>query len=150
MKKRFFCVEDRARIDSVLLGRPHRAAAQDCNAALEKRGVLHPPLPCFSFLHSIVRLFFCSIVPLFPRSFFLPCSLFFCSYFQGENLYFHPDRAPHRDSDHRDFSLNAASRIEQGKAEGAGGSMPESFEAVYERASRVFQRLCGIYREQLL
>ncbi len=70
MKKRFFCVEDRARIDSVLLERPHRAAAQDCNAALEKRGVLHPPLPYFSFLHSIVHcsnvfLFDCTIVSPF-------------------------------------------------------------------------------------
>ncbi len=79
MKKRFFCVEDRARIDSVLLGRPHRAAAQDCNAALEKRGVLHPPLPCFSFLHSIVRLFQCFSVRLYhcfpvPSSFRVPCS----------------------------------------------------------------------------
>ena len=82
--------------------------------------------------------------------FFLSCSLFNILTSQGENKDFHPDRAPHRDSDHRDFSLNAASRIEQGKAEGAGGSMPESFEAVYERASRIFQRLCGIYREQLL
>ena len=79
MKKRFFCVEDRARIDSVLLERPHRAAAQDCNAALEKRGVLHPPLPCFSFLHSIVRLFQCFSVRLYhcfpvPSSFRVPCS----------------------------------------------------------------------------
>ncbi len=81
MKKRFFCVEDRARIDSVLLGRPHRAAAQDCNAALEKRGVLHPPLPCFSFLHSIVPLFQCFSVRLFhcfpvPSYFHVPCSIF--------------------------------------------------------------------------
>ena len=79
MKKRFFCVEDRARIDSVLLERPHRAAAQDCNAALEKRGVLHPPLPYFSFLHSIVRLFQCFSVRLYhcfpvPSSFRVPCS----------------------------------------------------------------------------
>ena len=43
----------------------------------------------FFFLLSIVELFDCSIV-----------SLFFCSYFQGENKDFHPDRAPHRDSDH--------------------------------------------------
>ena len=81
MKKRFFCVEDRARIDSVLLGRPHRAAAQDCNAALEKRGMLHPLLPCFSFLHSIVRLFQCFSVRLFhcfpvPSYFHVPCSRF--------------------------------------------------------------------------
>ena len=79
MKKRFFCVKDRARIDFVLLGRPHRAAAQDCNAALEKRGVLHPPLPCFSFLHSIVPLFQCFSVRLYhcfpvPSSFRVPCS----------------------------------------------------------------------------
>ena len=81
MKKRFFCVEDRARIDSVLLERPHRAAAQDCNAALEKRGVLHPPLPYFSFLHSIVRLFQCFSVRLYhcfpvPSSFRVSCSIF--------------------------------------------------------------------------
>ena len=143
MKKRFFCVEDRARIDSVLLERPHRAAAQDCNAALEKRGVLHPPLPYFSFLHSIVRLFQCFSVRLYhcfpvPSSFRVPCSsvltsrVKICIFTLIELL------------------IVIASRIEQGKAEGAGGSMLESFEAVYERASRVFQRLCGIYREQLL
>ena len=81
MKKRFFYVEDRARIDSVLLGRPHRAAAQDCNAALEKRAALHPPLPYFSFLYSIVPLFQCFSVRLFhcfpvPSYFHVPCSIF--------------------------------------------------------------------------
>ena len=57
-------------------------------------------MPCFSFLPSIAELFQCSLVRLFFPSFFLSCSLFFCSYFQGENKSFHPDRAPHRDCDH--------------------------------------------------
>ena len=33
-------------------------------------------------------------------SFLLPCSLFEILPSQGENENFHPDRAPHRDSDH--------------------------------------------------
>ena len=42
-----------------------------------------------------VQLFSCSIVQMFPGSFLLQSSLFFCSYFQGENTNFHPHRAPH-------------------------------------------------------
>ena len=44
--------------------------------------------------NSIVELFDCSIVQMFPRSFLLPCSLFFCSYFEGKNKDFHPHRTP--------------------------------------------------------
>lgn len=43
--------------------------------------------------HSIVQLFNCSNIQMFS------CSLFFCSYYQRENKSFHPDRAPHRNSD---------------------------------------------------
>ena len=55
--------------------------------------------------------------------FFLPCSLFFCSYFQGENKSFHPYRAPHRDFDHRDSGGNASACIEQSPSNCSGHFM---------------------------
>ena len=53
---------------------------------------------------------------MFSRSFLLQSSWFFRSYFQGENADFHLDRAPHRDSDHRDSRSDADACI--GKSEG--------------------------------
>ena len=82
-----------------------------------------------SFDCSIVPMFFCSIVPLFSRAFLLPCSLFDILTSQGENKSFHSDRAPHRDSDHRDFSLNAAACVEQGKRKSTVNSLHCQFEA---------------------
>ena len=55
---------------------------------------------------------------MFSRSFLLQSSLFFCSHFQDENKNFHPDRAPHRDCDHRDIGGDAAACAGEGKSRG--------------------------------
>ena len=69
--------------------------------------------------HSIVQLFNCSNIQMFS------CSLFFCSYYQRENKSFHPDRAPHRNSDHRDSGGNAAAGIESGPEQSQKHLLPE-------------------------
>ena len=61
------------------------------------------------------RKFFTATGQMFSRSFFLPCSLFEILTSQGENKNFHPDRAPHRDCDHRDSGGNVVTSTEQGK-----------------------------------
>ena len=72
----------------------------------------------FFLLPSIVQMFSCSIVRLFPRSFFLPCFLFDILTSQGENKSFHLDRAADRNCDHCDSCGNAAAGFEQGEEKG--------------------------------
>ena len=50
----------------------------------------------------------CQFAPCLIFPFFLPCFRFDILTSQGENTNFHPDRAPHRDSDHRDSGGDAA------------------------------------------
>ena len=54
-----------------------------------------------------LRLFKCSNVQMFPRSFLLQSSLFLCFSFEGENTNFHSHRAPDCNSDDRDSCGNA-------------------------------------------
>ena len=72
-------------------------------------------------------------------SFFLPCSLFEILTSQGENTNFHPDRAPHRDCDHRDFSLNAPARPEQSAGTGTLHSVHEQSQDTGNSSSDVFR-----------
>ncbi len=64
------------------------------------------------FLPNLASPFFIRLLNCLSCSFFLPCSLFEILTSQGENTNFHPDRAPHRDSDHRDSGGNAAAGSE--------------------------------------
>lgn len=64
---------------------------------LQKRDFIPAQAICdrssFTFLHSIIQ--------MFSRSFLLSCSLFDILTPQGENRYFHIDRASYHNSDHQ-------------------------------------------------
>ena len=80
----------------------------------------------------IFPLLSCSNVRLFKCFPVRPCSLFEMLTSQGENTNFHPDRAPHRDCDHRDSCGYASACVEQGKRESVCRAMP--FQSETDRA----------------
>ncbi len=69
----------------------------------------------FTFLHSIIQ--------MFSRSFLLSCSLFDILTPQGENRYFHIDRASYRNSDHRGSCRYAAARFRHGEGKSQAGEL---------------------------
>ena len=81
----------------------------------------------------------CSDVRLFSRSFFLPCSLFEILTSQGENKDFHPDRAPHRDCNHRDSGGNAPAGIESSQRKSKKRTVHFQFETDWHNVRILFQ-----------
>ena len=103
--------------------------------------------PCLTFSFfiqmfscSIVQMFSCSIVQIFFY-FFLPCSLFKCSSFEGRNENFYPYRAPHRRSDHRDSGGNAPAGFECGAGQGKSHSVFRQFQQYRQGCHDVCRRL---------
>ena len=98
-------------------------------------------IPMFSlsvFLHSIVELFQCSIVPMFS-SFFLPCSRFDILTSQCENTNFHTDRASHRDCDHRDSGSDAAACAECSRRKSKSHFLCKQSETAGNRICRLYR-----------
>ena len=86
---------------------------------LQKRDFIPAQAICdrssFTFLHSIIQ--------MFSRSFLLSCSLFDILTPQGENRYFHIDRASYRNSDHRGSCRYAAARFRHGEGKSQAGEL---------------------------
>ena len=78
---------------------------------------------------SIVQLFQCFPVPSYFR---VPCSSVLTS--QGEDKNFYLDRAPHRDCDHRNSSLNASAGTQQGKRNSQENVLHQQLETMGNRS----------------
>ena len=92
---------------------------------LQKRDFIPAQAICdrssFTFLHSIIQ--------MFSRSFLLSCSLFDILTPQGENRYFHIDRASYRNSDHRGSCRYAAAGAGQNKGQSDVGRLHRQSQA---------------------
>ena len=104
---------DRTGIDSALFGRSFRAGDQDSTQPAGDHGsnanIAHiswSGMVSRQFLPNLASPFFIQLLNCFN------VQLFEILTSQGENTNFHPDRAPHRDSNYRDSGGNAAAGSE--------------------------------------
>ena len=79
-----------------------------------------------------------SLIPMFFY-FFLPCFLFEILTSQGENTNFHPDRASHRDCDHRDSGSDAAACAECSRRKSKSHFLCKQSETAGNRICRLYR-----------